>query len=85
MLPCGMVPDPVADPLTQGFPKAWEEIREKTAAIRMPGACAVCDKRSACGVCAAVCKTETGRYDGVPVYMCQKTEEKIRLLQGTGE
>lgn len=85
MMPCGMVPDPEAYPLTQGFAKAWEEIREKTAAIRMPGACASCDKRSACGVCAAVCRTETGRYDGVPVYMCQKTEEKIRLLQGTGE
>ena len=85
MMPCGMVTEPVAYPLEQGFNEAWQEIRQKTGAIRMPAACGSCDKRSACGVCAAVCKTETGRFDGVPVYMCRKTEEKIRLLQGTGE
>ena len=61
-----------------GFAKAWEEIRQKTAAIRMPGKCGSCPKRAVCPVCAAVCVTETGKFDGVPDYVCQQTEETIR-------
>lgn len=85
MMPCGMVTEPGAYPLEQGFGEAWQQIRRETAAIRMPAACAGCDKRNACGVCAAVCKTETGHFHGIPSYMCEKTAEKIRLLQGTGD
>ena len=78
MLPCGMMPHPTAYPLETGFAKAWEEIRQKTAAIRMPGKCGSCPKRAVCPVCAAVCVTETGKFDGVPDYVCQQTEETIR-------
>ena len=85
MLPCGMLTAPSADPLQDGFAEAWLQIRQKTSQIRMPDKCAGCGMRNACGVCAAVCVTETGKFDGVPEYMCRKTEEKIRLLREAGQ
>ena len=85
MLPCGMLTFPTAHPLETGFKEAWQRIRRETAAVRMPKACAECSNRGACGVCAAVCMTETGRFDGVPDYMCRKTEERIRLLREAGQ
>ena len=78
MLPCGMMPHPVAYPLEVGFDAAWEQIRTETKALRMPAKCSSCPKRGACAVCAAVCVTETGRFDGVPEYVCAMTDEAIR-------
>lgn len=78
MLPCGMMPHPVAYPLEEGFEAAWQKIRTETAALRMPAKCGGCPKRGACPVCAAVCVTETGRFDGVPEYVCAMTDETIR-------
>ena len=78
MLPCGMMPHPVVYPLEIGFDKAWEQLRAATREIRMPGKCGSCPKREVCPVCAAVCVTETGRFDGVPEYVCAMTDEKIR-------
>lgn len=79
MMPCGMMPGPVAYPLETGFDAAWEQIRRETRAIRLPGKCAACPKRGVCSVCAAVCVTETGKFDGVPEYVCSMTDETIRL------
>ena len=78
MLPCGMMPHPTAYPLQTGFRAAWEQIREETKKLRMPAKCGACPKRSACAVCAAVCVTETGRFDGVPEYVCAMTDATIR-------
>ncbi len=81
MMPCGMMTRPVAYPLEVGFAKAWQTIRQETAEIRLPAKCGVCPKRAICAVCAAVCLTETGEFDGVPTYLCQQTDETIRLYQ----
>ena len=78
MRPCGMMPGPTAYPLESGFDAAWEEIRKATAEIRQPAKCSNCPKAEVCGVCAAVCVSETERFDGVPTYMCQRTDEIIR-------
>lgn len=78
MLPCGMMPYPAVYPLEQGFDRAWDELRTATREIRLPGKCGSCPKRGACPVCAAVCITETGRFDGVPEYACAMTDETIR-------
>ena len=74
MLPCGMLMEPVVDPLLNGFQPAWEQLKQATAAIRMPAQCSGCSKKDVCAVCAAVCVTETGRFDGVPEYVCRMTE-----------
>jgi MoaA/NifB/PqqE/SkfB family radical SAM enzyme len=79
MLPCGMMPRPVAYPLEIGFKAAWEQTRQETAAIRMPKECvANCPNRKMCAVCAAVCITETGSFDQKPEYVCRMTHESIR-------
>ena len=80
MLPCGMMPHPVAFPLQTGFDAAWEYIKEETRKIRLPKKCAECDKREVCAACAAVRVTETGCFEGVPEYMCRMTEETLRQM-----
>lgn len=78
MLPCGMMPGPEAYPLEEGFDAAWEKVKAGTKAIRTPSKCSSCPKREACGVCAAMCITETGSYDRVPEYVCRQTEALIQ-------
>jgi MoaA/NifB/PqqE/SkfB family radical SAM enzyme len=81
MRPCGMMPGPTVFPLETGFDQAWDQLRRMTRQIRTTPACTVCEKREVCPVCAAVCVTETGTYDGVPEYVCRMTEETIRLTR----
>ena len=81
MLPCGMMTKPVVYPLEIGFGAAWDTLRRETAAIRTPAACTNCDHKELCGVCAAVCFTETGRFDGVPTYICAKTRAQVKYTQ----
>lgn len=77
MLPCGMMPSPTAYPLEVGFDAAWEQIKAETAQIRLPSACGTCPRKEVCAACAAVCVTETGRFDGVPGYVCRMTEATV--------
>ena len=80
MLPCGMMPHPVAYPLEVGFDAAWERIKEQTRNIRLPKECAGCEKQKICTACAAVRVTETGSFEGVPKYLCRMTEETLRQM-----
>ena len=82
MRPCGMMPGPTAYPLETGFEKAWETIREETKKIHQPAKCLNCPKKEVCGVCAAVCVAETGAFDQVPEYMCERTDGIIRMTRG---
>lgn len=79
MLPCGMMTGPVAYPLETGLQRAWETIRDASAQIRLPEKCSRCPKKELCPSCAATSVTETGRFDGVPEYLCTMTDEIIRL------
>lgn len=81
MLPCGMLSSVSAPLLEIGFAKAWEQIRAEVRALRMPTACTSCSMRPACGVCAAVCLTETGATDRKPEYMCKMTAANIEGLR----
>ena len=81
MIPCGMMTTPVAKPLEIGFNAAWEQIRLATAAIRTPTKCVSCDYSKICGACAAVYYTETGSFDTVPEYVCQRAKEIVRITQ----
>jgi radical SAM protein with 4Fe4S-binding SPASM domain len=81
MMPCGMMTRPEVRPLEVGFDAAWEQLRAETARIRRPATCSGCAYKEVCGVCAAVCLTETGRFDGVPEYMCEKTRQTVRITK----
>ncbi len=79
MTPCGMMTAPAFSVPELGFDAAWAAVREATAAIRLPPECAVCRYKHACHVCAAMCITETGRFDCRPDYVCATTMETVRL------
>lgn len=81
MTPCGMMTGPVVYPVRDGFSAAWDALRAETDAIRMPAQCSTCDHKDVCSVCAAVSFTETGRYDGLPTYICEKTREMVRITR----
>lgn len=79
MRPCGMMPEPTAYPLEDGFDAAWEKIREETQKIRQPAKCTSCSKKEVCGACAAVCIAETGKFQQVPKYMCERTDKIVKM------
>lgn len=85
MLPCGTMDTEASYPLRDGFRAAWDEVRARTAAIRLPRECAACPIRSNCGVCASICKGETGSFDGKPTYMCDmmrsQLSETVRIAE----
>ncbi len=81
MLPCGMMTKPVTDLKQQSFEEAWDFIRRETGKIQTPSKCAACAYREVCGTCAAVCFTETGCFDGVPEYVCEKIKQQVRMTQ----
>lgn len=85
MMPCGMMTTPATRPLEVGFPQAWEIVKNATAQIRLPAKCTSCTYHDICGVCPAVCYGETGAFDHVPQYVCEKTKAELewtRKLSG---
>lgn len=76
MRPCGTMGIEGAYPLRDGFAKAWEDVKKMTAQIRLPKKCACCLNRDNCGVCAAICGTETGDFHKKPTYLCTMTESQ---------
>lgn len=81
MLPCGMMETPVASVTENGFDKAWQIINTESQKIFLPPECSGCDYSEVCFSCAASCYAETGRFDGVPEYVCEKTKEYVRLFR----
>ena len=88
MLPCGTMDVESAFPLKDGFAAAWEEVRRRTAEIRLPVECSACPHRVNCSVCASSCKGETGRFDGRPEYICRMMKSMrastVRFADGLG-
>lgn len=86
LLPCGMMPGPETYPLEVGFDAAWDELRRRTAQLPNPAKCTGCKYRNFCSVCSAICVSETGRFDGVPEYVCRMTEQTAYYMdQGVSE
>lgn len=79
MLPCGMFPQEGYWIDKVGFEKAWEAVRADTASVRLPGKCADCSLKNACGACAAACYAETGTFYQVPEYICAMTRKLNQL------
>ena len=80
MTPCGMVPIPSANAL-DGFESAWKYINSEAKKITLPPECNGCEYIGICDVCYAACYSETGRFDGVPLYKCKKVKEYCRLIK----
>ncbi len=89
MMPCGMLTQPAVSLLSSSFADAWQQIRSKTAEIRLPKECQSCYYKPICSVCAAMCYTETGRFNSKPDYICSMVksmaDEYVKLFGKDGE
>ena len=71
MTPCGMFPcGGYPNVFQTAFLDAWEEVKKRTAAIRLPAQCSVCNVKDICRACAAMVVTESGCFDKIPQYRC---------------
>lgn len=73
MRPCVTLSEPAAPVFETGFSSAWAQIAAQAQKLRVARACVECALRPLCKTCAASAKLETGRYDGVPAYLCCMT------------
>ena len=79
MTPCGMMVEPSV--AIEDFDDAWNLIRAEREKIYLPAECKSCSLRKSCDICAAVSYAETGRFDGVPTYVCQKAKAYNKLCR----
>ena len=82
MVPCGMFEEPGISLLEHSFGECWDYIVSETAKIRYCEDCVKCPKRGICKSCGAACLTETGSCSGKPEYLCEMTDELIRIMYG---
>lgn len=80
MTPCGMMVKPVEE-IGEDFQKAWNKIRKEREEIYLPPECTTCEFKANCDICAAVSYAETGRFDGLPEYVCQKAKAYAKLVE----
>lgn len=81
LTPCGMMTEPKASLDAVGFKGAWEHIRAEREKIILPPQCTDCKYRKVCDICAAVSYAETGKFDGLPIYACEKAKSFMALFK----
>lgn len=81
MRPCVVMTKPAANVLEVGFDAAWKHIVDETEKIELSSVCNACSLRTICRTCAACALYETGRYDGVPDYMCRYARAAMDALR----
>ena len=80
MTPCGMMVEPVAE-IGDDFKEAWQKIRKEREEIILPPECTNCEYKANCDVCAAVTYAETGKFNGLPTYVCEKAKAYAKLVE----
>lgn len=79
--PCVLMPGPGIPVFATGLKDAWRQLTEAVSEILLNQTCSTCTRRDVCQTCAACAVLETGRFDGLPKYMCEYTETTVRLLE----
>ncbi len=79
--PCVVMCSPAENVFETSFSEAWTELRTQTDKIRISPECAACSKKILCKHCAAAALLEEDAYSGIPSYLCQYTDETIRLME----
>lgn len=85
MRPCILLITPSISVFEHDFTYAWKYIVKETDKIRLSAKCNQCSFRKVCQTCAACAFWESGKYDGVPEYMCQYTSHKLDVLKQIDE
>lgn len=81
MRPCVVMSEPSISVFEHGFDYAWQYIVNKIDNILLSSKCNACTKKAICRTCGASALLETGDYQGTPKYMCDYTDETLRLLR----
>lgn len=81
MKPCVTFDEPAVSVFEVGFEEAWRQISQRTKEFRLNPKCVNCNLRVVCPTCVASAFLETGRYDGVPEYLCRFAAETLRLYK----
>lgn len=81
MQPCIMLQKISINVFEMGFEKAWEETVKAVDEIKVSKRCGTCNLRKLCQSCAASAFLETGKYDGVPKYLCDYTESIMKEIR----
>lgn len=76
--PCGMMQTPTTA-IGEDFPAAWQAVKAAREEILVPGKCMHCPLQPLCDVCAALTQAESGRFDEVPRYACEKAQAYWKL------
>lgn len=80
MRPCVTIEEPSVPVFEMGFDAAWEKMSGGAKKFRLHTKCAKCRLRPVCKTCVASAWLETGKYDGLPEYLCRYAKEYARLL-----
>lgn len=81
MRPCVTLEEPAVPVFDLGFEEAWKQISVDTKQFRLNEKCTACRLRPLCPNCVGSAWLETGRYDGVPEYLCRYSEELYRIMK----
>lgn len=80
MRPCVTIEEPSVSVFEIGFDAAWEKMSGGAKKFRLHTKCVKCRLRSVCKTCVASAWLDTGKYDGLPEYLCSYAKEYARLL-----
>lgn len=83
MRPCVMLQKPEIDVFETGFQFAWKYISNESCKISTCQKCCSCAKRTICRTCAASELFEEGKNEIAPNYLCQYTDELLKLLENS--
>lgn len=72
LTPCGMLNNPRIDITVHSFKEGWEKLVKESEDLTLSGVCTTCANRKICHSCAAVAAAETGRFSGIPRYLCEE-------------
>ncbi|MEE0801586.1 MAG: radical SAM protein [Gemmiger sp.] len=75
---CGMYGSVTVERQGRPLRDAWQELVEKTAAVRYRPACAGCPNQPLCHACIAMVHNECGDLNGRPEYLCRMNEAAAR-------
>lgn len=81
MRPCVVLTEPSVSVFEKGFTEAWKEVCSGARKLRISEECVACKYKPVCKVCAAASVSETGRYDGIPEYLCRYSKAYYQFLK----
>ena len=81
MRPCVTLEEPAVPVFELGFEDSWNKISKETKHFRLNKKCTACRLRPLCPTCAGSAWLETGKYDGVPEYLCRYSKELYKIMK----